>query len=127
LKYIKYEGKHKKNISHMKKNTKKAFGKIFKVMCDSTYSPRDTDWETLISKTKNDGWNNPSAFFHSSGNSQDIQGTILGFHIPPSSQKNHPKFVFIKNIKGLFALKFGEAKKQHKSDKNRPYWLFFFL
>jgi hypothetical protein len=90
----------------MAKNTKKAFGKTFKVMCDSTYVPSKYNWESLITKTSNGGWNNPSALFYSNGNSPDIQGTILGFHIPPSSQKNHPRFAFIKSSKGLFALKF---------------------
>lgn len=91
----------------MKNVTKKAFGEMFKVMCDiSTYYPKDDTWESLIARTTNGGWGNPSGHFHSSGNSPDIEGTIMGFYIPPSTQKNHPKFAFIKGKKGRFAIKF---------------------
>lgn len=98
----------------MGKDTKKAFGKIFKVMCDSTYYPTDADWESLIAKTTNNGWNNPSTSFRSTGNTPNIEGTIMGFYIPPSSQKDHPKFAFIKSKKGLFALKFWWQQRSRK-------------
>lgn len=110
----------------MKNTTKKAFGKIFKVMCDSTYSPQDNDWESLIAQTTNGGWGNPSDSFRSTGKTPNVEGKIIGFYIPPNSQKNHPRFAFIRSSKGLFALKFWEAEKR-ENYKDRPYWLPFFL
>ena len=84
------------------KNTKKAFGQIFTVIDSGTYHPKDETWENLITKSKHRGY--PSGTFNSG--SKTIDGKIIGFHIPSNAQKNHPKFAFIKNNQGRFAIKF---------------------
>lgn len=96
----------------MSNKKKKTFGRMFSVICDGKYYPRDEKWENLIAKTENNGWNNPSGQFHSRSNMPDIEGKIIGFHIPPKAKIHHPKFAFIKNKKGLFAIKFWKFKNK---------------
>lgn len=82
---------------------KKAFGEMFEVV-DGNFYPENNSWYDLISKTENDGWNNPSDVFRGGGKS--ISGTIVGFHIPPNSKGYSPKFAFIKTKSKRVAVKF---------------------
>ncbi|MEI8252552.1 MAG: hypothetical protein WCG25_02125 [bacterium] len=83
--------------------TKKAFDQKFEVL-DGQFNPQNNNWNELITKTKNNGWRNPSDVFRCGG--RTINGTLVGFHIPSNSKENHPKIAFINTGGKKVAIKF---------------------